>query len=338
MISELKRFYKEAAWFSRIPIRPMRINLAVTDSCNLRCVTCSKWQDQGEKKEELSGEEWYRILRSLKRFALTNLLVFEGAEPFCKKGFLQILQQACRLNFQIIIITNGTLIDRFAAEKLSQLKLRQVIVSLNGVNPDTHDRTRGVAGSFRKTMEAMQFLGERGVPVVLETVILKSNLEELGSLVRLAGEKNLKGILFQVLTARNVHNKFREDRNRLPEAGWFRQDPGWIDDQERIGEVLREIIEMKRRGFPVINTMRQLRLFSRYYQDEASVKGIPCPCGYVNFLVDPYGNVQLCNSLEPAGNLLEQGPGEIWRSEKARYLRRKIRQCQASCRILNNNW
>jgi len=309
----------------------------MTDACNLRCVTCSKWRGQ-TKKTELSGKEWTRIVRSLKGFALTNLLVFEGAEPFCKKEFFQVLQDSRRMSFQSIVISNGTLIDRSAAEKLGRLGVRQIILSLNGINRETHDKTRGIDGSFEKTMTAVRLLKENNVPVVLETVILRCNLGELEALVRLARENNLKGLLFQVLTAVNVHNKFEENRNRRPGPGWFRGNSEWIDDLDALDRVMTEIIRLKRKGFPVLNPLTQLRLFSRYYRDEASVKKNPCPCGYANFLVDPYGDVRLCNSMEPAGNLLEQEPLEIWRSERARRLRREIRQCQASCRILNNNW
>ena len=337
MKSEVKRLYREIACLSRIPLRPLRVNLALTDACNLRCVTCSKWRGQ-PRTEELTGKEWTRILRSLKGFALTNLLVFEGAEPFCKSEFLEILKDSREMNFQLIVISNGTLIDRPAAEKLGRLGIRQMILSLNGVKPETHDKTRGVDGSFEKTMTAVRLLKENGVPVVLETVILRSNLGELEALVRLARENNLKGLLFQVLTSVNVHNKFEENRNRRPAPGWYRWDPEWIDDLDALDRVMTEIIRLKRKGFPVLNSLTQLRLFSRYYRDEESLKNIPCPCGYANFLVDPYGDVRLCNSMEPAGNLLEQEPLEIWRSERARRLRREIGHCQSSCRILNNNW
>jgi len=335
--SEVKRLYKEIDCFSRIPLRPLRVNLAMTDACNLRCVTCFKWRGQPRTKE-LTGKEWTRIVRTLKGFALTNLLVFEGAEPFCKSEFLKILKDSREMNFELIVISNGTLIDRPAAEKLGRLGVRQMILSLNGVNRETHDKTRGVDGSFEKTMTAVRLLKENGVPVVLETVILRSNLGELEALVRLARENNLKGLLFQVLTAVNVHNKFEENRNRRPAPGWYRRDPEWIDDLDALDRVMTEIIRLKRKGFPVLNPLKQLQLFSRYYRDEESVKEIPCPCGYANFLVDPYGGVRLCNSMEPAGNLLEQEPREIWLSERARRLRREIRQCQSSCRILNNNW
>jgi len=337
MINELKRLYKEICCFSRVSIRPLRINLAITDECNLRCLTCSKWRGKQTNKE-ISGEEWIRIIRSLRGFALTNLLVFEGAEPFCKQEFLEILKFSREMSFRPMVISNGTLIGRQAVEQLSLCDLRQIIVSLNGVKPETHDRTRGVDGSFEKTVKAVDLLGKKGIPVVLETVILRSNLGELGALVRLVGEKNLKGIQFQVLTAGNVHNRFQEDRNRLPDPGWFRNDPEWVDDREAIDSVMKEIIGMKKQGFPIMNSMRQLRLFSGYYRNEESVKRLPCPSGYTNFLVDPHGNVRLCNSLEPVGNLLEQGPREIWQSEKAKRLRHEIRKCQASCRILNNNW
>ncbi len=337
MKSELRRFYKEVSYHLQICYRPVRINLAVTDACNLRCPTCSKWQGT-VRCRELHSKEWRLVLRKLKGFALSNLLVISGGEPFCRKDLIPILEYSREMAFQPIVITNGTLIDRPLADRLSLAGMRQITLSLNGIRKETHDPTRGLPGSFEKTMRAVEMLKERGVPVVLETVILKSNFRELEDLVHLAWEKNLKGILFQVLTAGNVHNKFQEDRNRLPEPGWFRTDPYWIDDHETFDRVMNKIIRMKRQGFPVLNPLKQLRLFSPYYRNEESAGRIPCTCGLANFLVDPYGQVRLCYSFEPVGNLLEQEPQEIWRSQAAAGVREKIRACRASCRILNNNW
>ena len=60
------------------------------------------------------------------------------------------------------------------------------------------------------------------------------------------------------------------------------------------------------------------------------------PCGAANdlFFLDPYGQVLACNGSDDPlvmGDLTKQAFEEIWHSEQAEDIRRKVKHCQKNC-------
>jgi MoaA/NifB/PqqE/SkfB family radical SAM enzyme len=334
---DVKRLYKAIAYNLDIAYRPLRINIELTDFCNLRCPTCSKWKEI-MKQRDMKKEQWQEVLNKVKGFSLSRILTISGGEPFSRKDIFDILGYAQDFNYQPIIISNGTLLNSKKIDTLKNYSVRQITLSVNGIRSQTHDPTRGVIGSLEKTMACLDLLLESDIPVAIQTILLKTNLDEIIDLVHLAQNKKLKGISFQVLTAENVHNLFLDDRSRIPEEGWYEKDPLWITDTKKFSDVVNKLLCMKKNGSPIINSFEQLKYFPTYYKNHHEITKIPCMTGITNFTIDPYGNVRLCYSFEPIGNILEQSPKEIWRSSRARKVQEKIRNCQATCRMINSSW
>jgi MoaA/NifB/PqqE/SkfB family radical SAM enzyme len=336
-IINLKRLYKLASYKSGIAYRPLKTNIEVTDFCNLRCPTCSKWKEQPEKKE-LTGEQWQYVLNKAKGFALSKILTISGGEPFYRRDIFEILGYALNAGYEPIVISNGTLLNEEKIAKLKNYKVRQIILSINGIKPQTHDPTRGIDGSLTKTLNSLEILRKNEIPVVIETILLRTNVEEIIDLVKLVQEKKIKGIIFQVLTASNVHNLFIDEYNRVPEKAWYKDDPLWIKDTKRFSQVVDELIRMKKEGAPIINPFEQMKLFPIYYENQNRIKETPCTSGVSNFMIDPYGEVRQCYSFESIGNILEETPEKIWGSLKAKEIRGQIKKCDKTCRLLNNTF
>lgn len=334
---DLKHLYKKLCYNFNIAYRPLRLNFALTDYCNLRCPTCSKWKEINPKAE-LSKEQWQRIINRVSGFGLSPLIVLTGGEPFFRKDIFDIIGYIVDAGLQPVIISNGSLLNPVKISKLQKYPIKQITLSLNGVRPAIHDMTRGVKGCFEKTLKSLNILADTQIPVVIETILMKPNMGEIIDLVKLAEKKKIKGIAFQVLTASNVHNIYDDVKKSIPEDQWYKSDPFWIDDTEAFADLVEELINMKRNGFPIINSLEQMKYFPLYFRDPSSIAKLPCMAGIGNFMVDPYGQVRLCYSLMPIGNILEQKPLDIWRSKAAKEVRQQIRSCKATCRLLNNTW
>jgi MoaA/NifB/PqqE/SkfB family radical SAM enzyme len=286
----------------------------------------------------LSKEQWQKIINKLPGFALSPVVTLSGGEPFLRKDIIDIIGYITNAKLEPVIITNGTLFDSEMVNKLKEYPIRQITLSLNGMNPQTHEPTRGVEGCFQKTIDSIEMLAETGIPVAIETILMKPNMDEIIDLVKYTEEKKLKGIVFQVLTASNVHNIFHDDKDRVPDDQWYNSDPLWIDDIGKFRGIVEKLIEMKQNGSPIINSVEQMKYFPVYFEDQRSVSKLPCMAGVGNFMIDPYGEVRMCFSFTPIGNILEQKPLAIWRGSAAGGVRRKIKNCSATCRLLNNTW
>ena len=93
----------------------------------------------------VTSAAWYRSL-----FFLT------GGEPFSRRNdlfkILEHIENKCAHITNYDILTNGTLLDDYDMLRLKELKkLRRIQVSLEGSNPEIHDRIRG-KGDFEKVL------------------------------------------------------------------------------------------------------------------------------------------------------------------------------------------
>ena len=52
----------------RFPPRPRKLRLALTNRCNARCRTCNAWKMEGNEANELTLEEYEKLLTLNRRF------------------------------------------------------------------------------------------------------------------------------------------------------------------------------------------------------------------------------------------------------------------------------
>jgi radical SAM protein with 4Fe4S-binding SPASM domain len=161
-------------------------SIRVTMACNLRCKHC--YSVAGNKLEnELSLEEIKKVIDELK--ALGGIRIFfTGGEPFIRPDILDILSYTDKNGFAIYISTNGTFINSKIIERLKLLKhLRTFQISIDGLK-ETHDKIRGVKGTFGKAINAIKLAKKKlkNTKVTIISTLMKKNADEMDKLLRLA--------------------------------------------------------------------------------------------------------------------------------------------------------
>ncbi len=63
-----------------------------------------------------------------------------------------------------------------------------------------------------------------------------------------------------------------------------------------------------------------------------------CGVALSAFIIKDKGDVYLCRSMEPIGNIKESSPEELWNSKKAKEIRARIAKCNLPCKVLNCNY
>ena len=120
----------------------------LTRTCNLKCVHCYTDSAAATYPNELSTEQAKAVLDDLAEFKVPAVL-FSGGEPLVRPDLLELAAYARSKDLHVVLSTNGTLIDREAAQRLKDQQFAYVGISLDSATPEVHDSFRGVAGAFR---------------------------------------------------------------------------------------------------------------------------------------------------------------------------------------------
>ena len=114
------------------------------------------------------------------------VLVLSGGEPLFRSDIFDIAEYGVRTGLRMALATNGTLVTERVAAKIAATGFSRVAISLDGANPDTHDRFRGMPGAHGKALAGLRYLRAEGVSVQINSTVAKHNVSELPALLDLA--------------------------------------------------------------------------------------------------------------------------------------------------------
>jgi len=178
--------------------------LYLTTGCNLACRHC--WITPNFTKGGLQPGQ-YLDLELLRQAILTarpmglRSVKLTGGEPLLHPDFIAITRLLAEQELPFHMETNGTLIDGELARYLKEeTGLWFVSVSLDGCHPATHDRFRGVAGSFDAAVAGIKHLAAAGFAPQIIMSPHRGNLEEAEGLVELAQRLGAGSVKFNPVT------------------------------------------------------------------------------------------------------------------------------------------
>ncbi|HPS56575.1 MAG TPA: radical SAM protein [Spirochaetota bacterium] len=148
-----------------------------TRTCNLRCVHCYTDSENMKYSGELTTEEGLSLIDSLADFGIPSLL-FSGGEPLVRPDLFTLLEYASKKGVRPVISTNGTLIDRAAAQRIKDSGVVYVGISLDGLE-HINDKFRGVEGAFKRTMSGFDSCRAVNQRVGLRLTLTRRNYIDL---------------------------------------------------------------------------------------------------------------------------------------------------------------
>ena len=103
-----------------------------TKTCNLKCMHCYMQSDAKKYKDELTTEEAKKFIDDLADFHVPVLL-FSGGEPLIRPDFFELATYAQAKGVRPTLSTNGTLITREVAQRIKDIGVGYVGISLDGL-------------------------------------------------------------------------------------------------------------------------------------------------------------------------------------------------------------
>ncbi len=168
-----------------------KLYIEATTGCNLQCRTCVRnvWADP---IATMKMSTFDRTLESLDDLPQLKRVVFTSfGEPLTHPKILEMIARVRQRGLAVTVGSNGILLTPEIAEELVRLGVDRLVVSADGVKPETYAQVRGAAlakvlDNLRGVNEAKQRLNSLLPAVGIEFVVLKSNVAELADLAGLA--------------------------------------------------------------------------------------------------------------------------------------------------------
>jgi len=166
----------------------------ITKACNLRCMHCYAHATKDSSKGELSLEEGKELIQDLKDFGVPVIL-FSGGEPLLRMELFEWVELATRSKIRAVISTNGTLISYDVAQRLKDMGLSYVGVSLDGLE-EVNDRIRGKKGAFKEAIEGIHQCQKAGIKVGVRFTIHKLNVHQVPMIFDLLEKEGIERVCF----------------------------------------------------------------------------------------------------------------------------------------------
>src|SRR5262245_34934061 len=296
--------------------RPYVISWNLTYRCNLACEHC--YLDAGATpqvgtenfadRSELGTEECFRVIDEIAAFAPECVTILTGGEPLLRRDILEIVRRAADRGLWVVVGTNGVRITENVARRLADAGARGLSLSLDALDPDTHDRFRKVRGAWRNTVEGAEILNRTGLPFIVQTTAGAHNLGELDAIADFAHDRlaaKVWNLYFLVPTGR----------------GQFVSDISPAQYDEVLASLYR--IQRKYDRRMLVNAK-----CAPHYVKTMLENGLPpartysggaggCPAGTHYMGIRPNGDVTPCPYLPVfAGNLRSASLTDLWTSSE----------------------
>ncbi len=157
----------------------------VTQSCDLACKHCRAAAQPLPHPDELTHEEGLALIDQIADLHIP-IFVFTGGDPLKRPDVFDLIRYAAGKGVHVALTPSATpLLTRDAIFKMKEAGLVRLGISLDGSTPEIHDAFRGVPGTWARTIQAIEWANEAGIPIQVHTTISRHNAYDLDNLCNL---------------------------------------------------------------------------------------------------------------------------------------------------------
>lgn len=285
----------------------------ITLACCFSCKYCGSRGGRA-REGELSTEECLNVADQLAGLGCRRVSLI-GGEVFMRKDWKDIAARLTKNGIRVNIITNGFLFSENLINDLREVSVESVSVSLDGPQK-VHDKYRQ-EGSYDRAIQAIQVLGESGIPVSVISTLNRENVPELP-------------VLYETLKQYPIFAWQLQACSPMGNAA-----NNGVDYEFDPREVIRFVDANMRTAPFLLGVADNIGYFT---PEEGSIRGnmsgkavfVGCRAGISAVGIDSIGNVRGCESMYDdrfnEGNLREKSLREIWENPDGFAYNRKFKR------------
>lgn len=159
----------------------------MTQACALACRHCRAEAVPNPHPDELSFEQSVAFLRQIPDFGdPLPQLILTGGDPLARENLFELIDQARALGIGLSITPAATpKLTREILVRLQEHGVDGLGLSLDGSTAERHDSIRGVPGTFDRTMQALAWAQELGMPLQVNTLVSAETADDIPAIYEL---------------------------------------------------------------------------------------------------------------------------------------------------------
>lgn len=166
---------------------PIAVLAELTHRCPLQCPYCSNPLNLERANAELTTEEWCRIMDEAAAIGVLQIH-FSGGEPTMRKDLAALIRHAGECGLYTNLITSAVLLNEERLQRLVDAGLDHIQISFQDAEPDNANRIGNYKDGHRKKLEVARLARAAGLPLTMNAVVHRQNLDNLPAIIDLALE------------------------------------------------------------------------------------------------------------------------------------------------------
>jgi radical SAM protein with 4Fe4S-binding SPASM domain len=295
-------------------VRPIYAVWEITLACDLACRHCGSRAGR-RRPDELTTEEALDLVDQLAELEVKEVTLI-GGEAYLRDDFFDIVSRIRSHGITVTMTSGGRGLTPALIARAAEAGLAGASISLDG-DEETHDRLRGVGGSYRSAIDAMRELRARNMRVACNTQINRLSVP------------SLPGIL-ETIASHGIHSW--QIQLTVP-MGRAADEPDVLLQPYDLLEVFPLLATLKKRCDELGVRMWPGNNIGYFGPYESTIRGYhvrghggSCGAGRASLGIEANGAIKGCPSLPTeewtGGNIRDARLVDIWeRAEPLRYTR-----------------
>jgi radical SAM protein with 4Fe4S-binding SPASM domain len=294
--------------------RPIYAVWEITLACDLACRHCGSRAGR-DRPDELTTAEALDLVDQMARLGVKEVTLI-GGEAYLREDWLDIVRALRRHGMEVTTTSGGRGLTAEVVARAAEAGLMGASISIDG-DEETHDRLRGVPGSYRSAMAAMAALRDRGLRVACNSQINRLSMPLLEGILETVAEAGIHSWQIQLTVPMG---------RAADEPDILLQPYDLLALFPRLAAIKKRCDELGVRLWPGNNIgyfgPHETTLRGYHYRGH----GGSCGAGRATLGIEANGAIKGCPSLPTVewtgGNIRDASLADIWeRSQPLRYTR-----------------
>ena len=186
--------------------KPIFVCWETTKACLLSCRHCRATALRNRLPEEMGFAEGAALIDQIVEFGEPYpALLLTGGDPLMRPDVFDLVTHAKNRGVYTAVAASVTpLLNRENLQRIKDLGVDIISVSLDGATAGVHDKIRDIPGTFQATLDAISMAASCGLRLQVNTTVMKSNLLQLADIFQLSRQRGAVAweVFFLIRTGR----------------------------------------------------------------------------------------------------------------------------------------